>query len=251
MLQKAPQFLQFEPRITEKFIRKHIGDYSGYHHRQHVLKQMLTTGWHEDRQKLHIEDYQSLCDYVDVVCGQMWPDDRPHTIDLLLSLVLLDDGVAYDNGAHRLITLLYCLNSAAYDLRMCDELTDMFGKREAFECHRRWALQFIVEHSTAGPVGSPVRESPPLPKLARRMEPSDTDDSNDSGSTKAERGRVDRRLDDASFMVMGMVTAEGLRGDKHRQWCTLFLGFDYSECPDGMKQESSEQMDGAIKTEAP
>lgn len=226
VLQKAPQLLQFEARITEKFIRKHIGDYSGYNHRQHVLTQMLATGCHEERQKLRLDDYRSLCDYVQQVVAET---DQPAGIDRLLELVLppARQAEARQCAPYRLITLLYCLNHAAYDVRMCAELTDMYGFREAFNCHRRSALQFIVEQCAAGPAGSPVSVQPPVLKLARRMEvDASATGANGTASTNGEP-KSDQPIVVSRF-VAGIRLAEAERGEMHRKWCSLFLGFDYS-----------------------
>lgn len=251
VLQKAPQLLQFEARITEKFIRKHIGDYSGYNHRQHVLTQMLATGCHEERQKLLIDDYRSLCDYVQSVCGPLAPE-RPQSIDQLLELVLppARQAEARQCAPYRLITLLYCLNSAAYDLRMCVELTDMYGFREAFNCHRRSALQFIVAQCAAGPAGSPVTAKPPVQKLARRMEQSDATGMNVNGSANKVRMKEEQRTMDVSSFVAGIRLAEAERGEMHRKWCSLFLGFDYSEWQPAA-ESGTMQMDGNGAAESP
>lgn len=42
-------------------------------------------------------------------------------------------------------SFLYCMNVAAYDLKFTDELKEMFGYREAFECHRRAIVRFMAD----------------------------------------------------------------------------------------------------------
>lgn len=238
VLQKAPFLLQYEARLTEKFIRKHIGDYSGYNHRQHVLVQMLATGCHEERQKLLITDYRSLCDYIQQT---VLDARRPDTIDELFDALLPADRLIEWQAAaqYRRITLLYCLNLAAYDLRMCDELTDMYGYREAFNGHRRSALQFIVAQCAAGPAR--VSPQPPQRKIAKR---SSTDgdtsaaamtamvDCSDKVTCVEAAGDVHERQQEVelSRLVTGMRLAEAKRGPMHRKWCTLFLAFDFSDC---------------------
>lgn len=217
-----PYLLQYEARITEKFIRKHIGDYSGYNHRQHVLAQILATGCHEDRQRPpSVDDYRALGDYVQRVVVQL--SQPPQSVDELLAIVLPPAATSDTPGLsaggsvpYRLITLLYCLNMAAYDLRMCDELTDMYGYREAFNCHRRAALQFIVAQCAAWPAVSPVSPQPPVLKLPRRA--------------VVVGGVV---ADGISPLVAGMRVAEAERGELHRKWCGLFLAFDYSDWESG------------------
>lgn len=242
MLQKAPQLLQFEARITEKFIRKHIGDYSGYNHRQHCLAAILSTGCHEDRHKLQLDDYRALGEYVQLVCGLNAP---PQTVDALLELLLpAGDRLAETRSCaqYRQITFLYCLNSAAYDLRLCDELEDMYGSREAFVGHRRAALQFIVTQCRAGvAAGSPVAAKPPVQKVARReggVAAAGDASVTENGDAEAERRRSDAS---GSAVVAGIRRTEAERGAQHRKWCALFLGFDYDDGGGGWSAEQEEK----------
>lgn len=205
MLQKAPYLLKYEARLTEKFIRKHIGDYSGYNHRQHLLVKLLETGFQEEHTAT-LDDYRSLCDYVEQVTTQ-----RVESIDELVAIVLPEGNRLKTLDPNRLITLLYCLNIAAYDLQLCAELTSMFGYREAFNCHRRAVLKFIVDHSNRC---EPTPKTPVSPIL---VEPFVNDSKNTGTPFKTSR------------LVEGIQAVEYERGELHRKWCALFLGFDYKE----------------------
>lgn len=199
MLQKAPSLLKYEVRFTEKFIRKHISDYSGYNHRQHMLLKLLETGFYEEHQS--ISDYSSLCEFIKSVCKA-----QVNSIEHLVRL--FGNGFVYD---HKVKTKLFCLNIAAHDLQLCSELTNMYGYRESFNCHRKAVLKFIVDQIVGGQktmAVTPPEELPPQMKIAK----ADTD-----------------RNDELSDLLTGIKVSEGLLGELHRRWCTIFLGFDFSD----------------------
>lgn len=198
VLQKAPSLLKYESRLTEKFIRKHIGDYSGYNHRQHVLLKLVETGFQEEHEAISLDDYRSLCEYVDQVTQL-----RVESIEELVAVVISDATRCNASDQNRLHTLLYCLNIAAYDLQLCDELTSMFGFREAFNCHRRAMLKFIVDYSSY-------------------YEPTDVSLTSNPLNTK---GTVCKSTSKPSRLVDGMQTDQMKRGGLEQKWCALFLGF--------------------------
>lgn len=208
VLQKAPYLLKYEPRLTEKFIRKHIGDYSGYNHRQHMLSKLLETGFYEPE----TIDYPHLMEYVksfDLI-GPI------ETLQELCNLILPNlcvtqsDRVSPIDDA-KCKTLLYSLNIAAYDLQLCTELTAMYGYREAFECHRRAVLKFIVDNCRRA--------------LIMTMNRSQFVDINNSI-----KNEFNIQYDDiipTSKFLDAIQLAEGQFGELHRKWCTIFLGFAY------------------------
>lgn len=53
-----------------------------------------------------------------------------------------------DNDKIRIKSFLYCMNVAAYDLKFTCELKEMFGYREAFECHKRAVIRFLANQCT-------------------------------------------------------------------------------------------------------
>lgn len=181
VLQKAPFLLQYELGTTERFIRKHIGDYSGYYHRQFILYQMNEVLFFEHEHEPHIEtnfvQYSSLINYLASIGSAAAQNIQQKCINLDSVTVHLENGdcddvaldanttvawmvimkiivpqrdfdinVRIDNSDKiRIKTLLYCMNVAAYDLKFIDELNEMFGYREAFECHRRAIVQFMAD----------------------------------------------------------------------------------------------------------
>lgn len=170
VLQKAPFLLQYELQTTERFIRKHIGDYSGYYHRQFVLYKMneLIYFEHEPNNEGNLAQYAPLINYLASI-GSMdagtirdqlpTPTDsptQPQSImngdyqmpawKTLIKIITPErDTDNTDNDKIRIKSFLYCMNVAAYDLKFTSELKEMFGYREAFECHRRAIIRFLAE----------------------------------------------------------------------------------------------------------
>lgn len=175
MLQKAPFLLQYELQTTERFIRKHIGDYSGYYHRQFILYKMNELKYfeHEPNNESNLIQYMPLINYlasIGSMDAQMLRTQLPTQIDsptqsqpiqianghyhlpawkILMKIVLPQrDYDSADNDKIRIKSLLYCMNVAAYDLKFTSELQEMFGYREAFQCHRRAIKGFLEERCT-------------------------------------------------------------------------------------------------------
>ncbi|XP_059619642.1 protein prenyltransferase alpha subunit repeat-containing protein 1 [Phlebotomus argentipes] len=206
VLDQEPRFLHFEIYLTEKFIRRHISDYSAYHHRVVVLRKLLQVGEMESEEN---SDYASLCDLIDCLLGAGVAVGKTPS-ELLI--VLLPNAPATTclawSANKQFKSLLHCLNLAAYDLQLTEELRETFGEREAFELHRRSVVQFIVESCrlfdgsfATGHDGmaSSVNNchSPPASKASRRE---------------------NRFLDT-------LRRKEAQRSEATRKWCQLFLDF--------------------------
>lgn len=190
VLNKSPFLLKYEPRITEKFIRKHIGDYSGFNHRQYVLYKMLETNIVDDQQEVNSE---LLCFVSKITSKDI------NTIDQLICILLPIGHVNRSDIQTK--SFLYCMNIAAQDLDMCNELTTMYGHREAFQCHRRGVLKFIVDSFNKFN-GVDVDREQPQNKMVK----------------------IDGGVPE---FLECLRTSEGKLGEVHRKWCQTFLGFDY------------------------
>lgn len=183
VLQKAQFLFQYELQTTERFIRKHIGDYSGYYHRQFVLHKMNELKYfeHDPNNDYNLMQYAALIEYLaglGCTAAQQLRTQFPSTTTVTMdsnnsppSTPLNGNGNGGDNGHQTaawqilmpIITpqrdcdfkvdpdvigiksFLYCMNVAAYDLKFTDELKEMFGYREAFECHRRAIVRFMAD----------------------------------------------------------------------------------------------------------
>lgn len=191
VLQKSsPVLLKFELIRTEKFIRKNISDYSCYHHRHFVLARMWETKYYDNED----QDYAELFKFANELFGKELGTDE------LMSHLLLAKG-ALDN--EKLNSLLYCLNSAAYDLKLCHNLVNDFGCYEAFECYRKITVQYIFE----------VIQSANSNYL----------DNNDV-----------MEIDHTQFEILELMKKaeaskkfEGAIQEKHKKWCKIFLKADY------------------------
>lgn len=175
VLQKAPFLLQYELQTTERFIRKHIGDYSGYYHRQYVLHKMTELNYfeHDPQNEGNVAQYAALVNYLasigstdaETIRKQLpTPTDSPtqsHAQPIVVNGSDYQQQPAWkilmkiikperdcengDNDKIRIKSFLYCMNVAAYDLKLTSELKEMFGIREAFECHRRAVIRFMAD----------------------------------------------------------------------------------------------------------
>lgn len=162
VLQKAPFLLQYELQTTERFIRKHIGDYSGYFHRQFILNKMneLIYFDHEPINDGNLSQYAALINYLasigssdaQTICNQQFSTPVSDRVishlpawKILVKIIIPQRLDNTDNDNVRIRSFLYCLNIAAYDLKLTSELKEMFGYREAFECHRRAIINFLAE----------------------------------------------------------------------------------------------------------
>ncbi|KAH8294462.1 hypothetical protein KR018_008819 [Drosophila ironensis] len=205
ILQSGPCLLQSELMRTEKFMRKHISDYSCYHYRQVLLNRayelcfaLPTEGSGSSSlaslQQLLAHNYGLDCEAkAEDLLNLMLPDIKPSSVN-----------------EKRLRSFLYCCNVAAHDMRLCAEQRIMYGARDCFELHRRAALKFIVEQCVRlqldqvnGPASHPAE---PANKLRYHLS----------------------QLDLTGHSFLDAVRhAEFALGSKHRRWCNLHLSFAY------------------------
>lgn len=176
VLQKANNnyLLKYEFATTERFIRKHIGDYSSYCHRQFVLYKMNELHYFEydPNAESNLQQYSALIRYLKshgLIDGSLADDLNEITQQqndayepawkTLMKIIVpqrdYDINIS-DNDKIRIKTFLYCMNVAAYDLKFVDELKEMFGYREAFECHRRAIVEFMADKSIEWSITSTI-----------------------------------------------------------------------------------------------
>lgn len=207
ILQKAPDLLIYELRFTEKFIRKHIGDYSGYHYRQIVLRKLFEFSYLELKPCVDDTEYTALAKYISEIGINNVLDIKSST-DLIKIVVpqVADNDLENEDDKTKVKSFLFCLNVAAYDLQMVIELTDMFGYREAFEYHRKATLKLVVDACNEFRTGNWLsHREQPLKKIMKT-----------SGMEKPDK------------FLTAIQRYEGINGsEKHRKWCELFLGFKY------------------------
>ncbi|KAH8387303.1 hypothetical protein KR093_006120 [Drosophila rubida] len=198
VLQNAPCLLQSELMRTEKFIRKHISDYSSYHYRQVLLSRAYELGYHvADEQLSSLRDL--LAEY------QLAADPNVDVDEALLQL-LLPNHDRSSVSAPRLRSFLYCCNVAASDVRLCVEQRALYGQRECFELHRRAVLKFIVEQC--------VRLLLYLPPVSVAA----------SGGSQLNELLPQFDCESHPFLV-AVRRAETAQGEKHKRWCHIHLNF--------------------------
>ncbi|EDV99637.1 GH12307 [Drosophila grimshawi] len=211
VLQNAPCLLQSEMMRTEKFMRKHISDYSSYHYRQVLLNrayELCFYGADESQPQLAslrdlLAQYEFNCDATDETVNE--PGES------LLQLLLPNlnrSGIS----EQRLRSFLYCCNVAASDMRLCVEQRALYGGRDCFELHRRASLKFIVEQCVrllTGLASGSGRYLPPA-----------------SGAQVSELRKFD--CESHPFLV-AVRRVEFELGDKHRRWCNMHLNFGQQE----------------------
>lgn len=121
------------------------------------------------------------------------------TDELMSHLIISKE--ALDN--EKLISFLYCLNRAVYDLELCEDLVNSFGYYEAFECYRKITVQYIFDI---------------------------IQDANSNYLNSNDRMEVDSK-DFEILELMKKVESskkfEGTVQEKHKKWCKIFLKFDY------------------------
>ncbi|XP_031624387.1 protein prenyltransferase alpha subunit repeat-containing protein 1-B [Contarinia nasturtii] len=170
VLQKSPFLLQYELQTSERFIRKHIGDYSVYSHRQFVLYKMDELKYFEleSSNEFNITQYAALINYLasigssdaNTIRNQMSTSniDYKHTPawKILIRIITPERDC---NDKIRIKSFLYCMNVAAYDLKFINELKEMFGYREAFECHRRAVNRFLASKCIEWSVASFIMDA--------------------------------------------------------------------------------------------
>ncbi|XP_037814827.1 protein prenyltransferase alpha subunit repeat-containing protein 1 [Lucilia sericata] len=203
VLQNSPSIIRAEIMRTEKFMRKHISDYSSYHYRQLLIAQAYQLSYYDAEELQHLHDLKELINYY-LIAEVQCPSQ---ILDLMLPGI---DRSAI--GEQRLKAFLYCCNLSAHDMRLCDDQKNMYGERESFELHRRASLKFIVEQCVRLLSGDWVgMYSPPA-----------------TPEQKQQFNLHLRKFDYNSYeFLLALKKSESLLGPKHRKWCSLFLGFDY------------------------
>lgn len=224
VLQKAPELLQYELVTTERFIRKHIGDYSGYHHRQYVLRLMSDFGYFDIEPPMDTEENE-YADLIDLLLKLDLIDtihainsSRKITWQTLIQILFPQRNVNGIDDELKVKSFLYCINVAAYDLKFMAELQELFGYREAFDCHRKASIKFIVdkyrkmlsnEHYANGERNVPncnvLDVDQPLKKIMKT-------------SSSA-------ILNDDKFLSAMKRNENEYGNEMHRKWCQVFLDF--------------------------
>lgn len=230
VLQKAPFLLQYELATTERFIRKHIGDYSGYHHRQFVLRKMYELCYCEQEPMTMAGsngdggggrgEYLALVRYLTSIgCDVTTSIDATALMHIIVPRRNLSR--ITDPDKIKMKSFLYCLNVCAYDLEFVEEMRQMYGYREAFECHRKAIVKFMVdkclEWSLAAAGTSMLNRCKSMPNRDQPLE-------------KMMKTTTNHDTDGASGLSGGILTAlkrtELDNGNEmHRKWCDIFLKF--------------------------
>ncbi|XP_050086922.1 protein prenyltransferase alpha subunit repeat-containing protein 1 [Anopheles aquasalis] len=237
VLMKDPQLLRYEVYKTEKFIRKHIHDYSCYNHRQFVLERMFEQCYYDadDDEEGDVDSgadeadegamvigrrrrkYGALCSLIESLTGTGVPYAQDFSLSVRNLLCYLLPALATKdldqlNQLH-VQTFLFCANAAAYDLRMCEELSALHSPSQALVNHRRSMVKFLIEKLRLAPAW--------LVKATNEPQASPTFQQPLSKMT-----RLDADADDGP--LLRALQAEELRrtvGDpRHAQWCSSFLG---------------------------
>ncbi|XP_058130126.1 protein prenyltransferase alpha subunit repeat-containing protein 1 [Anopheles ziemanni] len=241
VLMKAPQLLKYEVYKTEKFIRKHIHDYSCYNHRQFVLAKMFELCYFDDEDDDDDDDdggegsasgstepatrkrrkYDALCTLIESLTGSPAPTVVPSqdaTVHGLLRYLI--PAITKEQlellSQLRVQTFLYCLNQAAYDLRMCVELCALHSVSQALENHRKFMVKFLIDRLRHAP-GWLLRaadEAYPGPSGTGCQQP---------------LSKITRLDEDASELLQALKVDELRRAQadpRHAQWCKSFLGIE-------------------------
>lgn len=128
----------------------------------------------------------------------------------ILEIMLPDlDYSSVDNT--ELNSFLYCCNLSAHDVRLCEEQKNVYGEHESFDLHRRASLKFIIDQCVSW-----SKQKRKIPALDFREE-----------SSKS--GEIDKKSEYETIDFLEAIKkSEGLLGARHRKWCSLFLGFSYT-----------------------
>jgi protein prenyltransferase alpha subunit repeat containing protein 1 len=139
VLQKATNLLSYEIIKTEKFIRKNIADYSAYHHRHFVLVKLFELQYFD----IHDTNLNELYQFINYGLPE---DSKIDNInDLVLKLLPNVSSSRQSINANKLNSFLYSLNLIIHDLSMMNELTQLCGKYESFNCYRRTIIKFGID----------------------------------------------------------------------------------------------------------
>lgn len=229
VIDQDPALLRYELLSTEKFIRKHISDYSAFHHRSVVLKKLYAQQLFDSGGQL-----TELLDLVEAQTGY-----RTKTTEKLVRVLL---PVRFSSErepeawlrSRSLNTFLRTLNWIAYDLRMMEELTQTFGERETFHSHRKSLLHFLHTLCTEWDKEDETRLSfSPVSKIFRRSTSAEREicapTGNGNGAHVEEEMSEEEEdsliRDSHQKLFQNLYKSEANRSERHRQWCRIFLGF--------------------------
>ncbi|KAH8418915.1 hypothetical protein KR222_004448 [Zaprionus bogoriensis] len=211
VLQNAPCLLQSELLRTEKFMRKHISDYSCYHYRQVLLGRAYELCYYvADNAQLELSSLRQLLAQYDLEQQLDAQQDLQSDVGEVLLQQLLPNLNRSSVSSQRLYSFLYCCNVAAHDMRLCAEQRALYGARDCFELHRRASLKFIVEQSVRLLTGLASGLGLYLPPA----------------SSQSPLRKFDY---DAHPFLVAVRRAEFQLGDKHKRWCSMHLNFDQQD----------------------
>jgi protein prenyltransferase alpha subunit repeat containing protein 1 len=137
VLQKAPNLLNYEIVKTEKFIRKNIADYSAYHHRYFVLTKLFDLQYFD----LHDDEVNELYQFVNSGLA----DNAKINNVKDLALYLFPNVDSKSVNTNKLKSFIFTLNLALHDLKMVQDLIEIHGKYEAFNCYNRIIVKFAID----------------------------------------------------------------------------------------------------------
>lgn len=148
-------------------------------------------------------DFGELMDYV----GRLMECTIENVDDLLRWIIpSVDRKLIHEI---KLRSFLYCLNVAAYDLKLCEELKSLYGESKAFENHRRYMIKIIVD-------------------WCRKATCTLTSGANSQQSACSQPMNKITKLDaqDSAFLRAVKECEKSRNTPQHRTWCKLFLDFD-------------------------
>lgn len=178
VLDQDPNLLRYEFQLTEKFIRRHISDFSCFHHRLIVLQKLRQLQFFEDTPVPSYSDLKALIAELNQLTDLQTPED-------ILAVIAPKSLATSSSGQVR--SFLFCMNLAAYDLRLVDDLTQMFGEREGFSNHRRSIKKFIFDtcltmnRNDEDMVENNAKTTSPVAKISKLSDQVQTKNGGDTG----------------------------------------------------------------------
>lgn len=222
VLEQDPELVRFEIMSTEKFIRRHVSDFSGFHHRMVILRKLLQSRYHAVRRG---DELRNLIEDIISV--------RPAS-DLQILRVLLPTAYQYKSDKERdhwtqttyIRSFLYCMHLAAYDLKFVSELITLFGERESFHAHRRNLVQFVYETCTQANRDESSEDRLTLSPVSKVIKLSHQDAQAVTENVDNDQDMNDRLDRGSQLFLPNLCRTEAVRSDRHRQWCKVFLDFN-------------------------
>ncbi|EDW82359.1 uncharacterized protein Dwil_GK25761 [Drosophila willistoni] len=201
VLQNAPCLLQSELMRTEKFMRKHISDYSCYHYRQVLLSRAYELCFFMP------DKFGSLLELFKQYDLQVEANEKS-VFQLLLPQINQNS-----ISDQRMRSFLYCCNVAAHDMHLCAQQRRVYGPRDCFDLHRRASLKFIVEQCVRLASGLNLEHGGLyLPEQKHEL-----------------RTHLSQFNFEKHPFLDAIRKAESHLGDRHQRWCNLHLNFNYPD----------------------